>query len=272
MKAIVNVAICPLQTKPTMQSELGDEALFGMVVDITEDINNEWCKINTHYRYDGYAPKTSLLFGDEQVEAWQALPKMFVLKNSCDILNEPKVQGWHIASINRGGVVSPIGEPNDDGWQEVALPDGQKGYTKCSFLGKYYEKPSFEEENSLREAVVQSAKTYEGAHYRWGGKSPQGIDCSGLVSMAYMLNGVLIYRDAQIKPDFPVKEITFEEAKKGDLLFFPGHVAMYLGDGEYIHSTARKGYDGVVYSSLNPEHEHYLEALADKITAVGSIF
>ncbi|MFQ7003409.1 MAG: NlpC/P60 family protein [Ruthenibacterium lactatiformans] len=48
-----------------------------------------------------------------------------------------------------------------------------------------------------------------------------GIDCSGLVSMAFLLNGVMIYWDAAIKPGCALHEISFEAAKPGDLLFFP---------------------------------------------------
>ena len=71
-------------------------------------------------------------------------------------------------------------------------------------------------------------RSYLGAQYRWGGKTPLGIDCSGIVSMAYLLNGVTIYRAAAIKSGFALHEISLEAAKPGDLLFFPGHVAMYL--------------------------------------------
>lgn len=68
-----------------------------------------------------------------------------------------------------------------------------------------------------------------------------GIDCSGLVSMAYLLCGISIYRDARIVEGFPIREIDRGDMKPGDLLFFPGHVAMYLGDGRDATPPGRRG-------------------------------
>ncbi|MCI5927120.1 MAG: C40 family peptidase [Pseudoflavonifractor capillosus] len=99
-----------------------------------------------------------------------------------------------------------------------------------------------------------------------------GIDCSGLCSMAYLLCGVIIWRDAAIREGYPIRPIPRENMRPGDLLFFPGHVAMYLGDGRYIHATARAGDDGVVINSLRPGHADYRVDLAGSLTAVGSIF
>ena len=90
--------------------------------------------------------------------------------------------------------------------------------------------------------------------------------------MAYWLNGVTIWRDASIKEGFPLHEIPREAMQPGDPLFFPGHVAMYLGDGKYIHSTAKNGSDGVVINSLNPADPDYREDLDKGMTAVGSLF
>ena len=50
------------------------------------------------------------------------------------------------------------------------------------------------------------------------------------------------------------------------------HVAVYMGGGRYIHSTAKNGSDGVVINSLDPAHEDFRPDLPEKITAIGSIF
>ena len=57
--------------------------------------------------------------------------------------------------------------------------------------------------------------------------------------------------------------------KLGDMLYWPGHVAMYIGNEKYIHSTGKSS--GVVINSLNAEDENYREDLAD-IKEVGTIF
>lgn len=272
MKAIVNTAVCPMLGAPTLESTLEDEALYGMIVDILDCPAPGWYHIRTHYRYEGIVPADALIFGDIAAEDWAALPKKVVVhKNFCDVLSAPKVQGWHMATVPKGGVVSPVGEP-EKGWQRVRLADGREGYAPAGILGTYYTDPLSQDEDTLRKALVDAAMSYVGSHYRWGGKSPLGIDCSGLVSMAYLLCGIIIYRDAHIREDFPIHEISLDAIKPGDLLFFPGHVAMYIGNGRYCHSTAKDGDNGFTINSLNPEHPDYREDLRKMVTQVGSYF
>ena len=123
-----------------------------------------------------------------------------------------------------------------------------------------------------RNQVVKTAKSYLGTQYRWGGKSPLGIDCSGLTSISYLINGIITYRDAKIVEGFAVHEIKFEEKKPADLLYFKGHIAMMIDGKRYIHSTGRTGSDGVVINSLDPKDSDYREDLAKGILAVGSVF
>lgn len=272
MKAVVVSPICPLMLHPSHQCERADEALYGMTVEVLNEACPGWYEVRTHYRYTGYAAAAGLVLGNGNAERWGKRPKKVVLKGICDVLAAPDVQSWAMATLTRGALVSPCEAPNASGWLKVSLPDGGEGYTKCSFLGKYHETPSHSSENDLRAALTATARTYLGAHYRWGGKSPMGIDCSGLTAMSYLLNGVIIYRDADIREDFPLREIPRTAMKPGDLLFFPGHVAMYLGDEMYIHSTAKNGSDGVVINSLNPAHADYREDLDKGMTAVASIF
>lgn len=82
-------------------------------------------------------------------------------------------------------------------------------------------------------------------------------------------NGIIIYRDSQIKEGYSIKKIDRENMKPGDLIYYPGHITMYIGEDKYIHSTGASG--GVVINSFNPEDLNYREDLAD-IKEIGSIF
>lgn len=262
---------CPLMSQPTPDCEQADEMLLGWRAEILEESAPGWVRVRADYRYEGYAPLDCLCPDEDQVNLFSSLPKKVVTKGYCTVMSIPKVQGALVADLPRGALVAPLEQPDENHWVKVALPNGKTGYTKESYLGTYHQTCPYNEEQ-FRQAVCDTALTYLGAHYRWGGKSPLGIDCSGLAFMSYWLNGVSIYRDARILPDFPVREIPRSEMKKGDLLFFPGHVALYLGDGRYVHSTGKSGSDGVVLNSLNPGDPDYREDLDKSMNQVGTIF
>ena len=65
MKAIVTAPICPLLAKPTRQSTVVDEALYGMVVELLEEPAPGWYRVRTHYRYEGIVCGDDLLMDDE---------------------------------------------------------------------------------------------------------------------------------------------------------------------------------------------------------------
>lgn len=262
-------------TKQSQTSTIQDEGLYGMPVQILERIGS-WVKIQTHYRYMGYVHRSDLkLLTQAEENKWKANINQLrvIMKSYADILACDKVQGIRLRGLTRGALVTLV-EPAKEagGWAKVCLNDGQEGYIKEGFLGFYYTQPYSQDEETLRKRLVDTAKLYLGTQYRWGGKSPLGIDCSGLTSMAYLLNGIVIYRDAKLKEGFGIQEIKFEDKKPGDLLYFPGHIAMYIGEDRYIHSTAHNGSDGVVINSLNPKDPDYREDLVKSLYAAGSYF
>lgn len=270
MKAIVIKQVCPLYGQPARESMLIDEALYGMAVEILEEPVPGWYRVRTHYRYEGLVCAEDLQM--EGADKWDSLPKKMVMgKNQCDVLSAPKVQGWIMQELTRGCLVVAEGQA-ENGWQKVRLADGREGYVPEAILVPQPTAPVTEAETDLRQALVDAAMLYQGTHYRWGGKSPLGIDCSGLCSMAYMLCGIIIYRDADIREGFPLRPISIEQMLPGDLIFFPGHVAMYIGDGRYCHSTARSGSNGFAINSLDPSAPDYREDLHKTITAIASYF
>lgn len=270
MKAWIIRDIAPLMTKPTTMCELADEALFGMPVEILSHEKEDWYRVRTHYRYEALIHRDHFLPEELCDSRWVGAVKKVVITPYADIHVEPKVQSPFLQGIPRGGRVAIFPEVESERWQKVMLPNGVEGWTYRENLVDLIEGSDLENEEELREALVRTAEMYMGTQYRWGGKTMQGIDCSGLVSMAYLLNGFVIYRDAQIKEGFILKEIPKEEIKKGDLMFFPGHVAMYIEEGRYIHSSA--GNNGVDYNSLQEEDEDYRKDLADTYEQAASIF
>lgn len=270
MLAIVTVPICPLKAAPEGCAELADEVLYGMDVEILQR-QGRWDQVRTRYRYLGWTPGRCLLTGEE-AELWEELPKAVVLhKHTCDVVCRPAFEAAVLLTLPLGSVLAPVGEAQE-GWQRVALCDGQRGWVRESVLGPFYAEPPVTDEAGLRALIVANARRYIGAQYRWGGKTPLGIDCSGLASMAYLLSGICIYRDAKLAEGFPIHEIPPERARPGDLLYFPGHMAVYLGEGRYIHSTGKAGSDGVCVNSLDPSSPAFRADLREKLEKVGSLF
>jgi cell wall-associated NlpC family hydrolase len=269
--AIVNKAIGILKSEPKEASENVDEVLFGMNVEILKEAENNWFYVRTHYNYEGFLNGENLIINDELSKAWEKEKNIVVINSFADMLNKPEASGYQIAGVTRGANLISTDEISENKkFIKVKLPSGEIGWIRKSFVAKIKVNYDVKNEENLRENLVKSALSYLGTQYRWGGKSPFGIDCSGLCSMAYMLNGILIYRDADIKEGFPIKEIPFNNIKKGDLIFFPGHVAMYLGDGEYVHSSTSN--DVVRVNSLNEDDRNYNEYLGMCAKRVGSIF
>ena len=112
--------------------------------------------------------------------------------------------------------------------------------------------------------VVATARSVLGAPYRYGGASPDGFDCSGLVSYAYRSVGIAVPRSSseQFRQS---NRVPLQNLQPGDLLFFRlnppkvSHVAIYDRDGRFIHAPSSG--KRVSYASLdNPYWRKHLVA------------
>ena len=289
-------------------AEAADELLCGWLYEVLEE-KSGFLRIRTHYAYEGWMDAAEYVPVPRAYGERRELHTVGV--HAADVLYEPRVQGRRLTTLFAGSLVRAAGESRLQGggtrkegmrggrmqngrtwedWIRVTLPDGREGYTRAHFLTPRKDGDGFlregrlealagawgglekEREALLRQEIVDRALSFLGTQYRWGGKTVLGIDCSGLAFMSYMLCGILIYRDARIMPGFPVKEIPAERAGKGDLLFFPGHVAVSLGEGRFVHATAYPGCSWVTINSLHEKDPDYRADLRERLIAAGSIF
>lgn len=268
MKAVVTAPLAPMYRNPREGAELVDELLCGMTAELLMDCG-DYVYLRTPYRYEGYAP--SYCLSSARYQDWSGCKVVQTTAPFLDALAEARIQAPRLLTVPRGSYLG-IAAPARDGWQELILPDGRWAWARASHLSALPVPWQERGEQELRRAIAASALSYLGCQYRWGGKTPEGIDCSGLSSMAYLLNGVKIHRDASLAEGFPLVSVAQEQLDIADLLFFRGHVALYLGKGRYIHATGRAGSDGVVINSLKHEDSLYRQDLAEGILQIGSLY
>ncbi|GKZ13040.1 C40 family peptidase [Haladaptatus sp. T7] len=116
-------------------------------------------------------------------------------------------------------------------------------------------------ENPTGDDIVEITREYLGTEYDWGGMTSDGIDCSGLAWISYRVNGLVLPRDADQQRAMG-ESVERDDLRPGDLLFFPGHVAISLGGDEYVHAYG--GAEAVVINSLDPESDSYIPDLDEK--------
>lgn len=108
--------------------------------------------------------------------------------------------------------------------------------------------------------LVSAAERYLGVPYLWGGNSIWGIDCSGLVQAACMACGIPCPGDSDLQEKELGRRVAPGSApRKGDLLFWKGHVALVAGRGQILHANAH---------SMTVAYED-LEAAIARIEAAG---
>lgn len=94
-----------------------------------------------------------------------------------------------------------------------------------------------EQPKSIAQSVVELAYTFIGTPYRSGGSSPDGFDCSGFTSYLYGQYGISLSRTSSGQAVGGKAVASIEEALPGDIICYPGHVGLYVGNGKIIHAT-----------------------------------
>ncbi|WMI80184.1 C40 family peptidase [Anaerotignum sp. MB30-C6] len=142
-------------------------------------------------------------------------------------------------------------------WVRIITDDGQKGYVSAEFLSIRNGERTSRSNGSKGAEVVSYAKQFIGTPYVWGGTNlTKGVDCSGFVYAVMKNFGVTLNRSSYSMVSNGV-EVSKSQLQAGDLVFFNAggnsrisHVGIYMGDGNYIHSTDGAAY-GVTVTALN---------------------
>jgi cell wall-associated NlpC family hydrolase len=207
----------PLRKEPSHQAALLTEALCGERITVYE-IDDEgwaWGQLKSD-SYVGFLPAAALL--------------------------APKGQPTHKVSALRTFVYPgpSIKLPPTD-----ALPLGARlvvvrteGDFAVTVAGGYVVRRHLAPVSALEMDFVAVAEWFIGTSYLWGGKSSLGIDCSGLVQVALNACGRACPRDSDMQEAFSGTTVSLAELRRGDLLFWQGHVAIARSASSVIHANA----------------------------------
>jgi len=251
-QGIIQLSVANLRSKPGHSEELATQVLLGTKVDLLQKTRSDY-RVRTPEGYIAWVPTSSVTAMDSLTFVdWQKAPKLIYTNEFGKSYSKPDHKSIRVSDLVYGNILTLTKE--DKNFYEVKYPDG-----RIAFIPKN-EAITFDNWLKTRdltaENIINSAKSMMGLPYLWGGTSVKGVDCSGFTKTSFYMNGYVIPRDAsqQVLAGDEVQivdkdgkfseELALKNLKPADLLFFAGgktsritHVALYIGNGEFIHSA-----------------------------------
>jgi hypothetical protein len=246
---ISQLSIVPMRDDPSDKSEMINQILFGEHFKILE-ARKKWSRIRlAHDSYEGWICNKQVLEISE--DDYKQLDKDIstITTDILDIIKKDQHQPIVIGSI---------------------LPFYKSGHANInSEMYKFngLTTPGFVKKQKL----VENALIFLKAPYLWGGRSPLGIDCSGLTQIVYRLQGVDLPRDAYMQAKVGTTLSFIEESEPGDLAFFDDsegkviHVGIILKNNHILHASGMVRIDRIDQQGIfNTElgcHTHKLRLI-----------
>ncbi len=267
---LVNVSVANIRSNPKNAAELATQTLLGTPLDILKK-DGYYYLVRTPDGYISWLDAGAIIFKTAlEMEDWKKKDKLIFVDDYGHAFISPDTKSQRISDLVMGDILVNAGK--EKGFFKVTYPDGRKGFVaqnQVKDYDKWIKKPA-----PTPQQMIEIAKTMIGVPYLWGGTSVKGVDCSGFTKTAFFMNGVVIPRDASqqvlvgepvsvLKSDTLNLDAALKNLKPGDLIFFAGgknrspharvtHVAMYLGNGEFIHAAGQ-----VRINSMRPEAANY---------------
>jgi cell wall-associated NlpC family hydrolase len=223
-------------------AELVTQTLLGTVVNIWEK-EGSWYLVQTPDKYLGWIDGGAIhKVSKEEADAWKSAPKALFQSFWGFSYAEANTEAQTVSDLVFGNLLKIKGEK--DQFFQVQYPDGRLAFVPQNDLKSFADWQKNTKANS--EQLTKAGKKMMGVPYLWGGTSTKGMDCSGFTKTCYLMNGLLLPRDASQQALIGDKIDTsqgFGTLKVGDLLFFGTekvvHVAMWIGQGQFLHAGNR---------------------------------
>ncbi len=209
------LAASPLRAEPKVDAEQRSELLFGegfALLDLTGGWAWGYCLAD---HYVGYLAADALgapIAPTHRVRVAEAM-----------LHSTPDAKSSGSAAIPFGALV--MGTPDGE-WVETA-----HGWLMAD---------SVEDADTCHDDPAALAEFMIGVPYIWGGRTPNGVDCSGLVQLAWGAAGIALPRDSdlQLSSLSPDTDVDPDKLQRGDLVFIPGHVGIMADAAIIVHASS----------------------------------
>ena len=258
---LVEVSVCNIRYSPKHAGELASQALMGTPVRILEKENNGWLLIQTPDQYISWVDRGAItMMSKEGIDRWKAIPKVIYTYSYGSAYSEPDQESVIVSDLVAGCMMELVAEKGD--FYQVLFADQRTGFVPKKESNVYNE--WLAKTSASEVSLIKTSKRLMGVPYLWGGTSFKGVDCSGFTKTVYFLNGIILPRDAsqQVMIGETIdKTGNWNKLKPGDLLFFGEkredglerviHVAMWLGNGEFIHASDKVRVNSMIATASN---------------------
>lgn len=262
---IINLSVSNIRTNPDHPAELSTQSLLGTPIKILKKGKWGFYLVQTPDGYISWLDDDGFqAMNESEWNEWKASEKIIYTDEFGWAYEKADVNSQHISDLVAGNLLKLISEENN--FYKVEFPDKRIAFVSKSEAQNFNQ--WYKSLNPDREKILQTAYRFMGVPYLWGGTSAKGMDCSGFTKTVYYLNGIVLPRDASQQVhtgELVDTKNGWENLQAGDLLFFGSkangekkeritHVAIYIGDGDFIHAAGR-----VRINSFNKSKPYYSE-------------
>lgn len=222
---VVSAPIATIQKEPRCAAQCVTEALYGERLDVIEH-HQDWLRVAL--KRDGYQGfiKSTQVTQTSTDQGYSAASSHWVSVRGTLLFSEASVKSQVILRIPFGSELQLISGTNK--------PFSE---TKCGHY-VWTEHCLGINQNYPADPITLASSHFLGAPYRWGGRSPEGTDCSGLVQALARSQGIDIPRDSGDQERYIAKQVPMESRRSLDLVYWPGHTGILLSAGKLLHATA----------------------------------